>query len=138
MKIQSITGASPSAAVFCLIGAVGLLSAACQGPTPVREYRVEKSTECSPCARGCVTSIHSTEVLRNTSTWPVAEAPAGRPYLFTPKAGVGTPPLNPPIPNACTTASQEYPDGIRHLAGAPLYYESQNLNWEQAPPFGRW
>ena len=22
--------------------------------------------------------------------------------------------------------------------GAPLYYQPDNLNWEQAPPFGRW
>lgn len=47
------------------------------------------------------------------------------------------PALNPPIPTICTTALQTYPDGNRHLAGGPLYYD-ESINWEQAPPFGRW
>lgn len=48
------------------------------------------------------------------------------------------PPLNPSAGCVHTTTDQNYPDGIRHLAGGPLYYETQNLNWEQAPPFGTW
>jgi len=70
--------------------------------------------------------------------WPVGERLSARPYLFTPKAGSVPVVLNPPIGSVYTTADQNYPDGIRHLAGAPLYYESQNANWEQAPPFGTW
>jgi hypothetical protein len=90
MKIQSIMSALGKGAICLFLpGAAGLLSG-CQSPPPVREYRVEHHTDCSPCTRACV------------------------------------------------TADQNYPDGIRHLAGGPLYYESQNLNWEQAPPFGTW
>jgi hypothetical protein len=47
-------------------------------------------------------------------------------------------PCPPPLRTTSTVTSQECPDGIHRLAGAPLYYESQNLNWEQAPPYGRW
>lgn len=47
-------------------------------------------------------------------------------------------PCAPCLTTRSTPVSQECPDGIHRLAGAPLYYESQNLNWEQAPPFGRW
>jgi hypothetical protein len=138
MNIQSITGALGKGALCLFLpGAAGLLSG-CQSPPPVREYRVEQRTDCSPCGRACVTSVHATEVQRNISVWPVAERPSARPYLFTPKAGACPLSLNPPIGNAYTTADQNYPDGIRHLAGGPLYYESQNLNWEQAPPFGTW
>lgn len=43
-----------------------------------------------------------------------------------------------PCHRTCDTAGQNAPDGIHHLAGGPLYYEPQNLNWEQAPPFGTW
>ena len=129
----------PHRAALCMAAlATAALFAACQCPPPVREYRIEKRIDCSPCANPCVSSTHVTQVQRNASMWPVAQCSTGRPYLFTPRAGVCPPPLNPPIPTVCTTATQEYPNGIRHLAGAPLYYETQNLNWEQAPPFGGW
>ena len=85
-----------------------------------------------------MTFTHSTEIQRNVSMWPVGEKLSGQPYVFTPKAGACPPPLNPRIGNVCTTADQNYPTGPRHLGGGPLYYESQNANWEQAPPFGTW
>lgn len=44
----------------------------------------------------------------------------------------------PRLRTTATAANQEWPDGIHRLAGAPLYYAPDNLNWEQAPPFGRW
>lgn len=69
---------------------------------------------------------------------PVGEQISGRPYLFMPRSGSCPPALNPPVPNRCTSALQEYPDGIHELSGGPLYYNPENLNWEQAPPFGRW
>jgi len=135
MNIQSITDALGKYALCLFLpGATGLL-AGCQSPPPVREYRVEQRTDCSPCQRACVTSTQVTKIERNISVWPVAERPSARPYLFPSRGCLS---LNPPIPTPYTTADQNYPDGIRHLAGGPLYYESQNLNWEQAPPFGTW
>ncbi|MDD5348977.1 MAG: hypothetical protein PHQ12_02080 [Chthoniobacteraceae bacterium] len=138
MKFEKMTGVSRGRGVGLLALAATALLAGCQCAPPVREYRVDKRTTCSPCTNACVTSTHVTEVQRNISVWPVAERPSARPYLFMPKVGACPPALNPPIPNARTSALQEGPDGIHHLAGGPLYYESQNLNWEQAPPFGRW
>lgn len=138
MKIQSMTGAFGKYALCLFVpGAAGLISG-CQSPPPVREYRVEQHTLCSPCKHACTTFTHSTEIQRNVSMWPVGEKLSGQPYVFTPKAGACPPPLNPPIGNVCTTADQNYPTGPRHLGGGPLYYESQNANWEQAPPFGTW
>lgn len=115
MKIQSIIGSSIKGPLLGLIGivAVGLL-AGCECAPPVRESRIEKRIDCGSCARASVIPRRATTIWNRC------------------------PPLNPPIPNRCTSALQEYPDGIHHLAGGPLYYEPQNLNWEQAPPFGRW
>ena len=138
MKKHNITGALGPGALCLSITGAAMLIAGCQSPPPVREYRVEKRIDCAPCAQKCVTSTHITEIQRNISMWPVAEHLSGRPYLFTPKVKACPPPLNPPVGSVYTTADQNYPDGIRHLAGGPLYYESQNLNWEQAPPFGTW
>lgn len=136
MKFEKLTRVSAGGAA--LLGAMALLAGCQCGPGPVREYRIDKTTTCSPAAKACATSTHITEVQRNVSVWPVAEKPSARPYLFMPKSGACPPALNPPVPTPCTSALQEGPDGIWHLSGGPLYYNPENLNWEQAPPFGRW
>jgi len=90
MNIQNITGTLGKCALCLLIpGAMGLISG-CQAPPPVREYRVEQRTSCSPCKPACVTSLHTVEVQRNVSMWPVAECPSSRPYLLSPRSYIAT------------------------------------------------
>ena len=132
MKIHNTTGALGQGALGLFITGAITLMVGCQSPPAVREYQVEKRTDCGPCAKRCVTQTHITEIQSNSAGWPVL----ARPHLDVPKAC--PPPLNPPIGSVETTTDQNYPDGIHHLAGGPLYYESQNANWEQAPPFGTW
>jgi hypothetical protein len=46
--------------------------------------------------------------------------------------------FKPPLNCYSSLMDQNDPDGLWHLAGGPLYYQPDNLNWEQAPPFGTW